>query len=176
MSIYLTEDNLELILKTVVPDLIFVRDKSVPSASNKRYRPDFRCETEKLIIEFDGDTHYRSSQRILVDFEKDEIYRTMGYRVIRIPYFIQMTEEVFFYIFNREIKFKQMYLNGFIDSTVILPADFCELGVRRFLKDLDIFHFHKIEILWSLKNKLNEKKNIELVLPPSISYLLQDLT
>lgn len=147
MPIYLTEANLGEILKEIVPDLEFVHDKAVPDAKNKRRRPDYRCDSEKLIIEFDGDTHYCKAQRIITDSEKDHDYSELGYRVFRIPYFVQMTENVIDQIFGRSITFEQIYPNGFIDPKAVLPADFCELGIIQFLKDLERFDYHKSEII-----------------------------
>lgn len=172
MPIYLTESNLGEILKDVVPELEFIHDKAVPEAKNKRRRPDYRCESEKLIIEFDGDTHYCKANRILTDAEKDEDYSALGYRIVRIPYFIQITDQVLKYIFGRSIEFKQVYPNGFIDPNAILPADFCELGISQFIKDLETFNYHKDEVIESLKSKVQEKGNISYVLPPSLNHLV----
>lgn len=172
MPIYLTESNLGKILKDIVPDLEFVHDKAVPDAKNKRRRPDYRCDSEKLIIEFDGDTHYCKAQRIITDAEKDEDYSALGYRIFRIPYFVQMTEQVIKNIFGKDMVFEQVYPNGFIDPKAILPADFCELGISQFLKDLKTFDYYKDEIIESLKNKVKEKGNINHVLPPSLHYLV----
>lgn len=173
MQIYLTESSLGKILKDIVPDLEFVHDKAVPHAKNKRRRPDYRCDSKKLIIEFDGDTHYCKAQRIIADAEKDEDYSALGYRIFRIPYFVQMTEQVIKHIFDKDIVFKQVYSNGFIDPKAILPADFCELGINQFLKDLETFDYHKDEIIESLKNKITEEGNINHVLPPSLHYLVE---
>jgi len=173
MPIYLTEGNLGKILKEIVPDLDFVHDKGVPEAENKRRRPDYRCASEKLIIEFDGYAHYCQAQRIIADSEKDEDYRALGYRIFRIPYFVQMSEQLINQIFGRSIKFEQVYSHGFIDPKAILPANFCELGILQFIQDLDNFSYHKAEIIESLNNKIQEKGNINHVLPPSLHYLVQ---
>jgi very-short-patch-repair endonuclease len=42
----------------------------IPGMS-RRYRPDFRSERHRLIVEFDGDEHYRSAKKILRDEERD---------------------------------------------------------------------------------------------------------
>jgi len=153
MPDYLTEKNLGLILDELFPINDFIHDKSVPDSKNKRRRPDYRSDERKLIIEFDGDSHYCAAQRIKSDMEKDQDYESLGYRIFRIPYFIQITSPVLKGVFDEDINFTQRYPNGFIDKKATLPSDFCELGVVQFLKDLQKFKYHAQEILETLKNK-----------------------
>ncbi len=171
--IYLTEQNLKTILDTIKPNNEFIHDKAVPNAQNRRMRPDFRCEELKLIIEFDGDSHYCKSDRILKDRAKDNDYQSLGYRVVRIPYFIQMSKPLLKIIFDEDIEFKQVYPNGFIDKKAVLPADYCELGLELFLEDLERFSYCKDEIIDSLKNKMEELESVQRVLPKSL-YTLVD--
>lgn len=169
---YLTEKNLGLILEKIKPNYEFLHDKSVPNSTNKRMRPDFRNDELKLILEFDGDSHYCKAERIIKDKIKDDDYIKLGYRVFRIPYFIQMNSTLLQMIFNENIDFEQVYPNGFIDKKAVLPADFCEKGIELFKLDLEKFSYCKQEIINSLKNKVEETGNIELVLPKSLYYLL----
>ena len=92
LPLYLTEQSLGILFKTLVPHLEFKHNKTVPNSGIKT-RPDYRFEELKLIIEFDGNQHYQDVNVIFRDKEKDKIYTEMGYRIERIPYFIQMTEE-----------------------------------------------------------------------------------
>lgn len=172
MPDYLTEKNLGLILNELFPGNDFIRDKAVPNSKNKRRRPDYRSEERKLIIEFDGDSHYCKAQRIKADIEKDEDYSSLDYRIFRIPYFIQITTPLLKEIFGENIPFIQRYPNGFIDPKAMLPSDFCELGIELFKKDLVKFEYHTNEILESLKTKVKEKGDIELVVPPSLIELI----
>ena len=57
----------------------------------------------KKIVEYDGLQHYTNPINILKDCKNQEIYEKFGYRVIRIPYFIQLTNEVVKEIFNVKI-------------------------------------------------------------------------
>jgi hypothetical protein len=172
MTDYLTEENLGKILKQIKPHNHFVHDKSVPGSTNKRLRPDYRNDELELILEFDGDSHYCKANRIIKDKIKDEDYIQLGYKVFRIPYFIQMNSNLLKMIFNEDINFKQVYPNGFIDKKAILPADFCEKGIELFISDLEKFSYCKNEIINSLKRKIEELENIELVLPKSLYYLV----
>lgn len=85
-----------------------------------------------------------------------------------------MTETLLFQMFQRTIEFKQVYPHGFIDSKASLPADFCELGIKQFLNDLKKFDYLKDDIINSLRGKIVEKKDINLVLPPSLYYLIEE--
>jgi len=168
MPEYLTEKNLGLILNELFPGNDFIHDKSVPKSQNRRRRPDYRSEERMLIIEFDGDSHYCKAQRIKSDIEKDEDYASLGYQIFRIPYFVQITTPVLKSIFNEDITFEQRYPNGFIDNRAVLPSDFCELGIELFKNDLVRFEYHAEEIIESLKEKIKEKEDAELVVPSSI--------
>jgi len=169
---YLTEKRLGEILKQIFPNHQFIHDKQVPN-SNIKNRPDYRNDTLKLIIEFDGHRHYSISKTILNDNLKDYTYKKMGYTVIRIPYFVQISKLTIFNLFNIKINFTQTYPHGFINIKAMLPADYCELGIKRFKNDIKTFHYIKNEIISSLKNKIKKYKNTKLVLPPSLYYLLQ---
>lgn len=168
MKKYLAENKLGEIPDKLFPDNDFEHDKSVPGSNNKRMRPDYRSDSMMLILEFDGDPHYRSARKIKADIKKDEDYTDLGYRVYRVPFFVQMTSHVLEEIFHRKIRFKQEYPNGFIASNVILPADFCELGIKRFISDLERFSFHKLEIIESLHNKIKKLGDREMVIPSSL--------
>jgi len=174
MSIYLTEKRLGEILRKLLPKHEFIHDRSVPNSQNKRRRPDYRNDDLQLIIEFDGDSHYCKAGRIVNDAIKDADYETLGYKVVRIPYFVQMNNAVLRYIFgeNTDLKYTQEYPHGFIDKKAILPADFCELGIELFKSDIEKFCLFKSEIINSINVKIKELGNIDLVLPKSLQYLI----
>lgn len=169
---YLTEKKLGEYLNIIFPNYKFIHNRSVPN-SNCRYRPDYRNDELKLIVEFDGYTHYTSSKTVYVDQVKDEIYKDMGYNIVRIPYFIQMSSKVIKYLFNVNVKIEQSYPHGFIDEKVILPADYCEMGIRRFEGDLEYFKFISYDILESLTNKIENEFDYKAcrVIPFSIKDL-----
>jgi hypothetical protein len=107
-----------------------------------------------------------------MDNVKDSEYSNMGYKIIRIPYFIQLSHSVVKYLFNKDINITQNYPHGFIDDAALLPCDFCELGINKFSNDLNNFEFIKNDILQSIKNKIIQHNHINKVLPPSLEYLI----
>jgi hypothetical protein len=139
--------------------------------SNIQSRPDFRCDALKLIIEFDGYRHYNDIKTIINDHNKSYVYGNMGYKIIRIPYFIQLSTIMIKQLFGVDYEYIQSYQHGFIDEAALLPANFNEEGVKRFIKDLDTYKFAHSEIIMSLKNKIRICNNIDMVLPPSLHYL-----
>ena len=137
---YLVEASLGRFLRERVDDNV-VPNSGVPGLA-RRFQPDFRSERHRLIVEFDGDDHYRSARRILGDRERDAVFSDAGYRVVRVPYFVQLTQVVIADLFGQIARDHHDFLafpRGFIASTVVMPADFCELGIARFEDDLDRF-------------------------------------
>lgn len=57
-----------------------------------RIRPDYKSDALKLIVEFGGIQHYTNSLQIIKDFENTKKYEALSYKVIRIPYFIQLSK------------------------------------------------------------------------------------
>jgi hypothetical protein len=169
---YLTEDRLGEIFSEVVPELAYVHDKSVPAARNKMLRPDYRFEELKLIVEFDGDSHYCKASRVLKDRDKDDDYMALGYRVYRIPYFVQMTSEILYELFEVRVDFEQRYPHGFIDKKAVLPADYCELGIGSFKRDLERFLAYRNDIIDSLRNKVKVIGEPDVVVPQSLKALV----
>jgi hypothetical protein len=118
-----------------------------------KFRPDYVSTQHMIIVEFDGYLHYTKSKTILDDSNKDKIFSHLGYKIIRIPYFVQLDKRVMHKLFGDFVldSFDYVdYPHGFIDSKAVLPADFCSLGVQRFKSDLERFDFIRDEILKSL--------------------------
>jgi len=137
----------------------------------QRFRPDYRSERHKLIVEFDGDQHYRRAIHVIGDAARDAIFIGVGYRIIRIPYFVQLTPpiiEIFFGDFLENYSNFKDYPHGFIDERVIFPADFCEIGIERFRSDLERFSPIRTDIEQSLRRACAAKGDWRLVYPPSL--------
>ena len=81
---------------------------------------------------------------------------------------MQLTDTIIKKLFGINIILGEDYPHGFISKNVILPAEFCTLGVIRFLNDLETFNEIKQEILLSLYNKAIELDNRDLVYPYNV--------
>lgn len=172
---YLTEASLRDYLEQIFPKHEFTRDRIVPNSGIQK-RPDYRNDELMLIVEFDGYGHYCDPRNILADEFKDSVYTDMGYTIIRIPYFIQMSKQIVRLLFRKNVNIEQEYRHGFIDPRAKLPSHFCELGLQRFELDLENFKLVKDEILYSLMQRCSEHEHINYVLPPSLHYLMKDRT
>lgn len=104
--------------------------------------------------------------------------RDMGYKVYRVPYFIQMCPELILFIFDNLIpkdklekiacsgKFKQVYPHGFHDSKALLPAGFCSWGLDIFREIMNSdFLSMREEVINSLKIKSEELGDYRRVIP-----------
>ena len=83
-------------LPFLYPNKTWIHDKPFGKRCGESYRirPDFLCEDEKMIIEFDGLQHYTNPLNIRKDLVNQSIYESFGFKVIRIPYFINLTSDV----------------------------------------------------------------------------------
>lgn len=152
--------GLEEYLKVIFPDIDdWIHDKPIGTLNQRRsaWRPDYRSEKLKMIIEFDGLQHYTNPQNILADKLKTEEYQKAGYRVIRIPYFIQLTNQVVKTIFNVDIT------TPLFDPTVAsmsihwgnTPAFLCPAGIKRMAKEFKQFPEQYIVNSMALKMENN---------------------
>lgn len=168
---YINEDNFEqIVLSKLFPNILWVRNKTIPN-SKRKFRPDFRNDELRIIIEFNGYQHYTKSKEIINDKNKKEFYESLGFKVIEWPYFIQPTPSTIYSLFDlkTECKFNN-YPQGFVDDKCVLPADFCTLGFTRFYSELQKFDKNIIkEVLNSLKSK--DKPIIE-IFPIKIDKLI----
>jgi hypothetical protein len=128
--------GLEEYLKVIFPNIDdWVHDKAlgIINGTLNRSRPDYRSEILKLIIEFDGLQHYTKPEIIEKDLKTTGLYEELGYKVVRIPYFIQLTNKAVKTLFNVDI-FEELF-DETISSLGIkgqnTPAYLCPAGVKR---------------------------------------------
>lgn len=116
------------------------------SKKTRQFRPDARCEELDLIVEFDGLPHYQDIMRVIDDQERDGYFESLGYTVVRIPYFIQLSNVNIQHLFHVDVAEPMCQLRySFFDTggrahgLDIAPGSMCELGVERFVKDFKSF-------------------------------------
>lgn len=78
----------------------------------------------------------------------------MGYKVIHIPYFVQLSKPVIKLLFDIDFDWEQQYPHGFIDEKAMLPVDYNYFGIFRFKEYLKKFEIVKPEIIHSLEAKI----------------------
>jgi hypothetical protein len=136
--------GLEEYLKVIFPDTNdWLHDKAIGEVNGRRYRkrPDYRSESLKIIIEFDGLQHYTNPDIIEKDIESTKLYIGFGYKVIRIPYFIQLTNKAVKTLFD--INILQELFDEKIPSLSTIgrnsPAYLCPAGVKRMAQEFRNF-------------------------------------
>ena len=134
---FLTELSLGEFLRKYLDENI--KHNTTMKLGRKNIRPDYYSETHQLVVEFDGHHHYTYAKRAWSDIERDAALEDKGIVVVRVPYFIQLHGGTIDTLFGRYVAGVDVfntYPHGFIDSQVIMPADFCSLGLQRYHSDL----------------------------------------
>lgn len=154
---HLTESSLGQIL-TKLFGTKFIRNYQF-----RRYRLDWFCPINKICIEFDGYYHYSDAMTQYRDLKKDSLLNIENITVIRIPYFIQLSNDTlraFFPMVSIDFEYDQTYPHGFISKYAMLPANFNEIGVAKFISNLkEVDSNTRYEILKSLIIKADSLKS-----------------
>lgn len=107
-----------------------------------KIRPDYRSDSLKMIVEFDGLPHYTNPQNIIKDEKNTSIYELNGYKVVRIPYFIQLTNKAVEELFGVKVEEPLFNINYPSLGGISLkhnPSYLCPEGVRRMAKEFKRF-------------------------------------
>lgn len=137
----LHRNGLDEYLKIIFPNVDdWIHDKPIGILNGKkcRLRPDYRSESLKLIVEFDGLPHYTNPRNIFKDKNNTRLYQEGGYKVIRIPYFIQLSNEAVRILFGIIVEtplFDESYPSIGIKGNNT-PGFLCTLGINRMAEDL----------------------------------------
>lgn len=135
----LPRTTLKEYLSIIFPDINdWVFDKTtglIDKTTSKKSlrRPDARSEQLKLIIEIDGLPHYQNLDIIIRDDISTKFYEDYGYKVVRIPYFIQLSTEAVEQLFNVRVN-TTLFDDNFASLHPDLrntPAYLCPLGIER---------------------------------------------
>lgn len=136
--------GLEDYLKVIYPNTNdWIHDKALGKINDVsiRSRPDYRSEELKLIVEFDGLPHYTNPDIIEKDINQTDLYKSFGYKVVRIPYFIQLSKEAVETLFQIEVT--EDLFDGTIPSLGIkgrnTPAYLCPAGIKRMAQEFKKF-------------------------------------
>ena len=136
----LVRTGLDKYLSVIFPDTHdWLHDKAFGEHNGVKYkiRPDYRSDSLKLIVEFDGLPHYKNPDTIQKDSANQMIYEKCGYNVVRIPYFIQLSNDVVEQLFG--VKVQEPLFDDFYPSLGITgrhsPAYLCPAGIRRMAEE-----------------------------------------
>lgn len=92
----------------------------------------------KIAIKLKEPKHYLSPADIIENDDDRWTANKSNYKVIEIPYFIELSNEVFEHYFGRapQVPIVSDHPSGFEDPQFVLPANYCSMGVNNFLKEL----------------------------------------
>ena len=167
----LCRTGLDVYLKYIFPNTNdWVHDQSFKNGIKElsRKRPDYRSESLKLIVEFDGLPHYTSPDVIREDSNRVKLYEKYGYKVVRIPYFIQLTQQSVKTLFGVDVNF-QLFDTKFPSLTIdscATPAYLCLDGVRRMADEFKKFpdqYEVNLNYLKSVPHELQYKCGVDLL-------------
>ena len=164
--------GLDKYLKVIYPMVNdWIHDQSIPGLQVNgkvcRKRPDYRSETLKMIVEFDGLQHYTNPNVIKRDYEGNSIYKEAGYTVVRIPFFIQLSQDAVKKLFNVSVsqklfneKFCSMGIKG--RNT---PAYLCPAGLKRMAQDFKKFpNQYKLNVEFLKKQNNSFETGVEFLI------------
>lgn len=135
----------------------------------RKFRPDYRSNKLMLIVEFDGMPHYMQPNTIKSDEEKNKYYSSLGYKVVRIPFFIQLSKEAIKVLFDVDMNYE--LFDDRIPSLGIkgknTPAFLCGAGAKRMAEE-----FRKFPTQYKVNVEFLESQNDEYL---SGAKLLKEL-
>lgn len=137
---------------------------------NHKIRPDYRSDGLKLIVEFDGLPHYQDPAVIIKDDKNTEIYRQNGYKVVRIPYFIQLTNDAVEKLFGVKVGehlFKVSYPSLGGTDLKHNPSCLCPEGLKRMAREFKNFPEQYEVNIQSLKAMNND-------ILSGVNYLIEE--
>lgn len=137
--------GLDTYLKCIFPDVNdWIHDRAFPGM---RIRPDYRSDFLKIVVEFDGLPHFQSKEIYEKDMEKMQRYETVGYKVVRVPLYINLTTNAINNLFGTDLK--QPFFNENVSpfNTSFQPNCFCITGLKRMANDYLIYAPDQISVM-----------------------------
>jgi hypothetical protein len=92
----------------------------------------------KIAVKLKEPRHYVEPFEVMRNDEDRWAANKSEYKVVEIPYFIQLDDQTFTHYFGREPVNRIITdeLHGFHNLSLIPPANFCSMGVNNFMKEL----------------------------------------
>lgn len=125
--------GLEIYLENIFSDVDdWIHNKQFPG---KKTRPYYRSDTLKMVVEFDGLPHFRDRAAFEKDSANTKNYKNAGYKVVRIPLYLNLTTSVINKLFGVNLT------QPFFESNVspfnknFQPNCFCMTGLKRMADD-----------------------------------------
>ncbi len=149
---------------------LFLEKNNIAEYKLEKFRLDIYFPEDKIAFEYDGPDHYDKVANHERDLRKNQLCISEGIKLIRWPYYFQLTKDVARYLFPNHYTDNKYFqainiVYGASDESQILapglhgskftPANFTSLGIKRFINDLSsapislqsqvIYSFHLYE-------------------------------
>lgn len=130
------------IMKSIPTEYLEARN-AVDSCS--MYIVDVLLESESIVVFVDTAEYYRDAQRIMYRERQQKRLSDAGYKVVRIPFFVQLNRETVQHFFGKLIsdKYDCDFMSGFYElddynsgPNPYTPANMCSMGWNNFLADV----------------------------------------
>lgn len=167
---YLTEAKLAAALRRVAGESWAGSQVLLPP-SRRRWDMAFRQNGSLVLVEYDGDEHYRDSLKIKADREKSQLAQERQMQLVRVPYWVQLDNVTLRHYFGMTAKIEQDFPHGFI-TTKLFPASFCELGIERFRTDLNGLPAQVHDAVIKSLRERSEEYGVQYVLPSTLRHLV----
>lgn len=168
---WLTEKGLFDVLAVLFPEKEIIHEPKL-KLKGLSFKPDYLIEEEKLIVEFQGFRHFTDSITIYRDSCKKEVSEKSGYQYIEIPYFVQLTQNVCFFLFRKKIDLSKGFPHGFVHPLSGNLGNFCNAGL---LKTKEILKNFPTEVKTSVFRSLLKRSEIkgipERILNPLVTVV-----
>jgi hypothetical protein len=167
---HLTQEKLAVALREIVGERWTGVELRV-SGTKRRWDMGYTDGDRRVVVEYDGDEHYRNALKIKADREKDAVAQSQGLRIVRVPYWVQLDTVTCRYFFGLDADIEQDFPHGFV-TTKIFPASFCEKGIARFERELDELPVVvRMNVIASLRDRVAEH-GAEWVLPSRLAAIV----
>jgi very-short-patch-repair endonuclease len=167
---YTTQATLAAALREIFASSWRGNEVVVPG-SRRRWDMAYSQDNRIVVVEYDGDEHYRSSLKIKVDHEKDAAAKAQGYGIVRFPYWVQLDTATLWHYFHVKKHIATSFPHGFI-TTEHYPASFCELGIVRFQTELTALPSEVRQAVVESLQARSKEHGVEYVLPSTLRYLI----
>jgi hypothetical protein len=140
----MTVNNLKVVSK------LFLEKNNVSEHKLARFSLDIYFPEDRIAFEYDGPDHYDKVANHERDLRKNQLCLSEGIKLVRWPYYFQLTKDVARYLFPNHYtdnKYQEAIsiVYGASEESQILapglhgskftPANFTSLGIKRFISD-----------------------------------------
>ena len=144
-ALEMTVNNLRVITK------LFLEKNNISEFKLGRFSLDIYFSENKIAFEYDGPDHYDKVANHERDLRKNQLCINEGIKLIRWPYYFQLTKDVARQLFPNHYTDNKYFqaikiVYGASDESQILapglhgskftPANFTSLGIKRFINDI----------------------------------------